>query len=380
MGQRRPPGLFKRGNTWHFDKIVYGQRLRGSTGTGDLQEAEKILAFRIEQARQKVVFGVSEPKTFKEAATRYLIEYRAKRSIDRDARGLKQVMPYIGHLELSQVHMGTLQSYIDDRLAANISQGTVNRDLATVRRILNLSARLWRDDNGHPWLTTAPLIQMRKYEARKPYPLSFDEQRMLFGELAPHIAKMALFAVNTGARENEVVSLRWEWEVRDHNAFIIPARFVKNGLDRLIVCNSVAKSVIDAVRGDHPMQVFTFKGRPVTRIHNSGWKRARGKVGLPQVRVHDLKHTFGYRLRAAGVSFEDRQDLLGHKSSRITTHYSAPDVNRLLAESEKVVNMRVEPMLRVVDVESPHKSPTEHGTSAPQSAQVLDLNGGDGWT
>lgn len=80
------------------------------------------------------------------------------------------------------------------------------------------------------------------------------------------------------------------------------------------------------------------------------------------------------------MSFEDRQDLLGHKSSRITTHYSAPDVNRLLAESEKVVDMRVEPMLRVVDVESPHKSPTEHGTSAPQSAQVLDLIGGDGWT
>ena len=40
------------------------------------------------------------------------------------------------------------------------------------------------------------------------------------------------------------------------------------------------------------------------------------------VRIHDLKHTFGRRLRAAQVSLEDRQDLLGHKSQRITTHYS----------------------------------------------------------
>jgi len=315
-----------------------------------------------------VVFGVSEPKTFKEAATRYLREYRSKRSIDRDARGLKQVVPYIGNLELSQVHMGTLKRYIDDRLAANISQGTINRDLASVRRILNLSARLWRDENGHPWLATAPLIQMGKYEARKPYPLSFEEQRLLFQELASHIANMALFAVNTGTRENEIVSLRWEWEVRNHKAFIVPARFVKNGVDRLIVCNSVATSIVDAVRGDHPERVFTYQGSPVTRICNSGWKRAREKVGLAHVRVHDLKHTFGYRLRAAGVSFEDRQDLLGHKSQRITTHYSAPDVNRLLAESEKVVDMRVEPMLRVIDVESPHKSPTDRCTSAPQSA------------
>ena len=47
---------------------------------------------------------------------------------------------------------------------------------------------------------------------------------------------------------------------------------------------------------------------------NNGWRKAREAADLP-VRVHDLKHTFGRRLRAAGVSFEDRQDLLGHKSA-----------------------------------------------------------------
>ena len=47
---------------------------------------------------------------------------------------------------------------------------------------------------------------------------------------------------------------------------------------------------------------------------NTAWMKARVRAGLPHVRVHDLKHTFGRRLRAEGVSFEDRQDLLGHKS------------------------------------------------------------------
>ncbi len=51
-------------------------------------------------------------------------------------------------------------------------------------------------------------------------------------------------------------------------------------------------------------------------------------MGLKHVKVHDLKHTYGRRLRAAGVSFEDRQDLLGHKSGRITTHYSAAELCR----------------------------------------------------
>ncbi|HHT9885345.1 TPA: site-specific integrase, partial [Legionella pneumophila] len=53
-------------------------------------------------------------------------------------------------------------------------------------------------------------------------------------------------------------------------------------------------------------------------------------------RVHDLKHTFGRRLRAAGVSFEDRQDLLGHRSGRITTHYSSAELQNLFEAANRV--------------------------------------------
>src|SRR3989304_4058994 len=71
---------------------------------------------------------------------------------------------------------------------------------------------------------------------------------------------------------------------------------------------------------------------------NSAWKKARRKANL-SVRVHDLKHTFGRRLRAVGVSFEDRQDLLGHKSGRITTHYSAAEIVNLLEAANKVCDI-----------------------------------------
>jgi integrase len=72
-------------------------------------------------------------------------------------------------------------------------------------------------------------------------------------------------------------------------------------------------------------------------MNNSGWQTARRKAGLSQVRVHDLKHTFGRRLRAAGVSFEDRQDLLGHRSGRITSHYSAAELGNLIEAANQVV-------------------------------------------
>lgn len=117
--------------------------------------------------------------------------------------------------------------------------------------------------------------------------------------------------------------------------FIIPGRLVKNGDERLVVLNRIAKSVVESVRGVHSSHVFTYNGHPVTRMLNSAWLRARKEVDL-RVRVHDLKHTFGRRLRAAGVSFEDRQDLLGHRSGRITTHYSAAELSRLIEAANSV--------------------------------------------
>jgi len=113
---------------------------------------------------------------------------------------------------------------------------------------------------------------------------------------------MALFAVNTGCREQEICSLRWEWEVMvpqlGTSVFIIPGERVKNGDKRLVVLNH--KSVVDARRGESTTHVFTYKGRPITRMMTSAWKRARMRAELPQVRVHDLKHTFGRRLPLPG--------------------------------------------------------------------------------
>ena len=69
-----------------------------------------------------------------------------KRSIRRDADALSLIMPYIGDLPLSKVHLGTIQPFINDRLASGGSGGTVNRDLSSVKTILKRASDTWRDD------------------------------------------------------------------------------------------------------------------------------------------------------------------------------------------------------------------------------------------
>eukprot|EP01030_Chromulinospumella_sphaerica_P005260 gene5260-5145_t len=206
------------------------------------RKAEQYLIHRLEKLRQEKVYGVRQVRTWREAATRFLVEFKDQASIGLSASHIEQLDPYLGDLPITHIDDGTL-------------------------------APFWRDAEKRPWLESVPMISMmeEKKSSRKPYPLSWDEQSMLFAELPDHLLRMALYKVNTGCREQEVCKLRWDWEIRvpalNTSVFLIPAGFggrsekagVKNGDERLVILNKVAMSIIDKQRGLHKDLVFPFE-------------------------------------------------------------------------------------------------------------------------
>jgi hypothetical protein len=88
MGRRKMPGLVKRGNIWHINKTINGFLFCESTSTGRLEEAEKHLVRRLEIMRQATVYGVRPKRLFREAATKFLIEYQHKKSIQSNKKNL----------------------------------------------------------------------------------------------------------------------------------------------------------------------------------------------------------------------------------------------------------------------------------------------------
>lgn len=337
MARKTTPGLKRRGRIWHIDKRIGGRRLQGSTGTRDLEEAEAVLSHILATHHRAKFYGIRPRRLFREAATKYL-EEETKKSLHNDAQALRALDPFIGDLYLEQVHSGTLEPFVKYMRGKSRKAGTINRYIAVVRRILNLAARYWRDaDTGLSWLETAPLFRLEKGPQRKPYPISWEEQRLLLSELTPDLARMALFLINTGIRDQELCSLRWGWQQAD-DLFILPGQCSKNGEERFVVLNAIAQSVLSEQRGRHEHLVF-----PRTRVYSKGWKHGRERaadryedeLGAPcpwefrNLRVHDLRHTFGRRVRAAGWSNEDRKDLLGHKNGDITTHYSRVEIDHL---------------------------------------------------
>src|SRR5215467_14327521 len=176
MGRKKVSGLILRAGVWHIDKHLFGRRICQSTGTARLEEAERHLARVMEEIRQAQVFGVRPARTFEQAAAKFVLENQHKRSIDDDVSRLKGLMPWIGGVTLDKLHMGTLQPWLARRRRSGVSPGTINHGLQIVRRILNLAAGEWMDEQGLTWLYAAPKIKMIPHtDKRQPYPLTWEE-------------------------------------------------------------------------------------------------------------------------------------------------------------------------------------------------------------
>ena len=338
-----------------IDKRYLGVRIAVRVGAATQEQAEERLQTEMARVQSDIARKAHARPTFTDCAARYDEQTRDKRSIDVIKWHVALLQSYVGDLEPKQVHDQTLERFVSARLAAGASATTINRSLEVVRTILNRAARSYRDPDGRPWLEgLPPLITMLPENPRSPYPITWQEQDALFRRLPAHLARMALFAVNTGLRDSNVCGLQWDWEVVvpevGRSVFVIPPEAFKTKRPHVVILNDVAWSVIESQRGKHPIWVFPYRGRRVGKMNNNGWQQARREIGLTQVRVHDLRHSFACRLRAAGVSAEDREVLLGHANHSMAGHYASADVGRLLKQANLVLHRSgTQTVLRVAD-------------------------------
>jgi len=76
--------------------------------------------------------------------------------------------------------------------------------------------------------------------------------------------------------------------------------------------------------------------RAIETMNNTAWQRARREAGLPDLHVHDLRHTVGMRQREAGVPESTVADILRHSNPSMTRHYSMAQIVELHAALEKI--------------------------------------------
>ncbi|WP_267139843.1 site-specific integrase [Anianabacter salinae] len=146
----------------------------------------------------------------------------------------------------------------------------------------------------------------------------------------PFVYLFAKLLILTGARKGEARTARWRDMDRANRIWTVPVS--KSGRSRRIVLSDSADALLD-VLAERNMNLdipvgpndFLFTNPRTGTCYDSfyaAWHRIRDEAGLPEVRIHDLRHSFASFLINKGASIYEVQQLLGHHHISMTQRYA----------------------------------------------------------
>jgi integrase len=272
---------------------------------------------------------------------RYLPHVKSyKRSWCTDETVLRvHVLPVIGAAYVDQIRAEAIAGIVERMRDRGYATGTTNRVVIVLRHIFNL-ARKWRvpgaSENPTAGINLAPDVNRERF-------LSQEEAQRLVASIEEDeneaAAKAIMLLLLTGARRNEVTHARWEYVDWDKRSLLVPLS--KSGKPRSIALNAAALELLRSIsQGRQTGFIFPspLTGQPPPSLYFP-WHRIRVRAGLPDLRLHDLRHSFASFLVNHGVSLYVVQGLLGHAHTRYTQRYAhlTPDTLREAAETVGMV-------------------------------------------
>jgi integrase len=308
--------VFKKGRQWYIDYYVKGVRKRKKIGPSK-QVAERALAQVEVKIAKGEYLGIYEEKkvTFRQFAPEYLGYSQSNKSLtsyNRDRITIDRwLIPFFGDHYLFQISLVDTECYKQERLTV-VDPSTVNKEVNCLKAMLN-KAVAWG------YLQTQPLRGMkglREPPGRLRY-LTLEEKARLLDACAspPYLRPIVDLAMHTGMRRSEILSLRWaDVDLRRRT---IALTHTKNNERRVIPVNDTVAVTLKVLprHVDTDLLFPAVNGPMVTRAF---WRACR-KARLPNLRFHDLRHTFASYLAMGGFNLRTIQQLLGHRHLRMTS-------------------------------------------------------------
>jgi integrase len=277
-----------------------------------------------------------------------------KRSWDTDVSLIKNhILPKYGKLYLDEFTKQHMISFVSSQLKTH-KPGSVNRVIILFRYIFNCALK-WET----PGITKNPTagISLLEENNKKERFLSAIEVNALVSALKASDNKMLQYIIPmlilTGARKGEVLKAKWEDFNFEQRVWRIPLS--KSGKARHVPMSDGVLSLLDSVpRYEGCSYVFANPKTLLPYISFfCAWDTLRKSVGLGDVRVHDLRHSFASFLVNSGRSLYEVQRILGHTQIKTTQRYAHLSQDSLLAAANEI--SKAVPLLnvmpsRVIDV------------------------------
>lgn len=246
----------------------------------------------------------------------------------------KRILNDLGALRLDHLTPDVLRAW-RDKLAKTYSPGTVRAYAHVLSAPLTIAVR------DYEWLPANPLRKVvlpPVPQGRERY-LTREEGVTLLTECqasrSPHVYLMVALALGTGARKDELLTLRWSMVDLTNKLVRFPR--TKNGVRRPAPVTGLALRLLRerAEQGTPRGLVFPGKGATIATI-DKGFKLAVKRARLGDFRFHDLRHTHASWLAMSGASTTEIAEILGHRTMQMVRRYVHFTSSHLVGIAEKM--------------------------------------------
>jgi len=329
-------GLYKRGNIWwiHYTGID-GRQIKESSRSKKVRDAEALLIQRknqIQQGQQTEIMRIQN-YSFIDLATKYREfcqnqqGFRSKKSI------LKMAEAEFGNLPLKHFTLDYMEQYQAKLLNARLSKATVNRRIGCIKHMFTKAV----DWNMASASTCKAVHNVRMYQEtlKRVRFLSREELDQLLDACGTekhqaHLKPIIIFAVNTGCRKEEILSITWSQIDLTHG--FITLHKTKNAEMRMIPINKPLRELLEEMQKEKSCDYVFVNSKTNNRLLDlkRSYRTAVKAAKLTgEVVFHTLRHTFASHLVMAGVDIATVSRLMGHKSIAMTMRYSHLAPNHL---------------------------------------------------
>lgn len=344
--------VYRRGRTWWYKFKFNGEHVRESTKQSNKRVAEQMEAARkTGLAKGEVGIEKRGPKpTLKEFASQFTeaVETRSAakpRTVAFYREKLKRLLEFdaLASARLNEIDEALIERFVQ-RQRKRVSPATVNRQLATLRKLLRMSQE-WKV------IDRVPRIRLLPGERNRSFVLNFEQER-LYLEFAPEpLHDIAVLLLDTGMRVGEALCLRWT------DVHLDPAPKAKYGYIRIWEGKSkYAKRNLSltgrvAAMFDHRSErgrdgyVFAEgKEKPILGTSlNHQHQKVRKLLKLPKdFVIHSFRHTMLTRLGESGADAFTIMRIAGHSSITVSQKYVHPTPESLERAFQRLEAMQLE--------------------------------------
>jgi integrase len=215
-----------------------------------------------------------------------------------------------------------IKSAVKPELRVTRSIASVNRELAMLRRMFNVAQREgWLRRN--PMNSGESLISVADEHKRERIITLDEETRLLAaceGDRREHLRPIVIAALETGMRKGELLKMKWS-DIDFNNRLITVQAFNTKTMRQREVGMS-ARLTVELERlwkkSDKDATALVFG---ITDNVKRSFHAARCAAGLPDVRFHDLRHTYATRLVSLHIPLPEVGRVLGHAQANTTYRY-----------------------------------------------------------